>query len=138
MYCSIGHITDSISIEQNRGYPQRKGQIVDIWNSSGRQRPAVAKFDRNTSEDVVSRDVVDWFREPVSSIQKETRALGKPTTKHVDGQIYLGWTSEKTPGRYFQGTFYVATEKEPNYDIVLGTASTEALDASTKKFRFFR
>ena len=131
---NIEHIADLYWATQKSRHSKRRDFIVRIWIATGRQRPAVAIFDPSSPENVVSKDVVDWFGAEVYPIQKETRTLGQHTTKNVQGEIYLGWASEETPGEYYEGTFYVSTETNPNYDIILGTISTKALQDSTKKY----
>lgn len=123
-------------LDAQRGkYSKRKDYIIYIWVNKGRQRPAVAIFDRNSPGNVVSKDVADWFGPEVPPIQKETRTLGQHTTKDVQGEIYLGWKSEETPEKHHEGIFYVSTEKNPNYDVILGTVSTKALQESTEVTR---
>ena len=95
---------------------------------------AVASFDHGTEEDVLSKEMADILRIPILPIEKEARSAC-PTKKDVYGEMSLAWSLERDTRRVYNGTFYVSSEQDPNYDVVLGTESAKKLESSKKKSR---
>jgi len=108
--------------------------MIEILSESGVHRAAVASFDTTTDEDVISQQVTDRLGKQVHTIEKEMRSAA-PTTKTVNGYTELVWSLNQDPRRVYRGTFYVSSEQNPNFDVVLGRTSTQQLDASQAKSR---
>lgn len=78
--------------------------------------------------------MIDILGIKVSELEKEARSTS-PTKIDVCGETTLVWSLEKDPTRIHSGTFYVSAEKDPNYDVVLGSESAKKLATSTEKLR---
>lgn len=110
----------------------QQAQIIEISSKAGDQRAAIASFDSETEEDVLSLGMADILGIQISPIEKERRSA-YPTEKVVLGETMLDWSLEKDPRRVYSGTFYVSADQNPNYDVVLGTESAKKLESSARK-----
>ncbi|KAF2441487.1 hypothetical protein P171DRAFT_434167 [Karstenula rhodostoma CBS 690.94] len=123
MGCCFG----SDSKDKSRLDTAQQACIIKMMSNIGGQRAAIASFDYGTYEDVVSKDIVELLGMEPLPIEKEARSA-YPTKKDVFGEAILNWSLEKHPRRVYSGIFYISSDKNPSYDVVLGMESAKKLE----------
>jgi hypothetical protein len=97
---------------------------------AGVRRAAEPSFDDSVDEAVISRRLVTEILNASAQIRpldKETASTLR-TTKEVNGYIYLKWCTIDGSGTDFRTLFYVSSEYQPRFDVVLGREGTKLLE----------
>jgi len=106
---------------------------VDILadpDDAGVWRAAKPSFDDSSDEAFISRQLVTEIltaSDQIRPLDKEMRSALR-TTKDVYGYIDRRWRPINGSGREYRTLFYVSSEYQPRYDVVLGRDGIKLLE----------